>query len=191
MHTNRNTTIGTGPLGPLVIAALGAWAAVAPFIVTTDEARAFRADGPLLLMPAAVAAVAGLGLLYRRRRPAQLAALLALAAGLCLTLWPLASILAPAHELWLLGDPRAWTLPWLVFYCGTGAVIATLCCHALGLLAPILDAADRPREPAVAEPPVHGGCGSRRRRGTPRRALAQRERIYAGARAHKHRGQHA
>lgn len=190
METNCDTRVRGGAITAVAVIALGAWAALAPFVATNDEARAWRADGPpLIVLSAVAAAVGGLGLLGGRRRVMQLGGLLALSAGLVLLLWPIASVLSTAGDFRadaVLRDPGAWTPKWMLFFCGTGAMIALISSCALGWLDPLLSAHD------VIEPPSAAGratglarCESRRRPGAVRRTAVQRERLHVGARGRK------
>ena len=190
METNCDTRVRGGAITAVAVIALGAWAALAPFVATNDEARAWSADGPALIVISAVAAaVGGLGLLGGRRRVMQLGGLLALSAGLVLLLWPIASVLSTAGDFRadaVLGDPGVWTPKWMVFFCGTGAMIALISSCALGWLDPLLSAHDVIKPPSAAGRPTGlARCGSRRRSGAVRRTALQRERLHVGARGRK------
>jgi hypothetical protein len=188
MSQQRHITPGQSLLCGLVVIALGAWAALASWLLGSDGSWEWTADRIVLaVLPGAAAALGGLGMIGARPGSVRLAGLVALAGGLWFMVAAMTSV------FWAVGTPALGghelrMLQWIVFYLGTGAMITLLSCYTLGFLdAPAITekaveqaAAVRSRAPAACEP--------LRRPGAVERWAARRKRVHAGGRTHAHPG---
>jgi peptidoglycan/LPS O-acetylase OafA/YrhL len=178
-HVDRG---GVGDCGLLAVA-LGAWVALTPFVATPEAAWEWRFDATMLaVLPGAAAALGGLGLVAGRQRSVRAGALLALAGGLWLVLWPVASVFSTAGPL---GDPGLPMLQWSLFYVGSGAVLTGLAAYGLGWLDAI-PARDEPLDDTRSARPCVAAAADtpRRARRAVRRPPAQRPRPGHGAGFH-------
>ena len=186
MNINSHISRGVGTFTGLLVIALGAWAALVPFLVSPDEAWGWRFNGFVLaVLPGAAAALGGLSMLGGKRLSLPFGALLALIGGLWFMVWPVASVVWAAGPLGApLGDAGLPTLKWIVFYGGTGVMITLLSAYALGWL----DALPITREPVEditsARTWEWAACQPGRTRRAVRRPQAQRQRPRHGARLH-------
>jgi hypothetical protein len=188
MSQQRHITRGQRVLGGLVVIALGAWAALASWLLGGDGSWEWTADRIVLgVLPGAAAALGGLGMIGAKPGSVRLAALLALAGGLWFMVAALTSV------FWAVGTPALGghelrMLQWIVFYLGTGAMITLLSCYTLGFLdAPaITEKAVEQAAPVRSRAPA--ACEPRRRPGAVERRAARRKRVHAGGRTHAHPG---
>jgi hypothetical protein len=180
---------GRSALSGVVVIALAVWAALAWLLVGSDGTWDWTADRIVLaILPGAAAALGGLGMIVARPRSVRLGGLLALAGGLWFV------FAAMSSGFWAVGTPALGgaelrMLQWIVLYLGTGAMIALLSCHALGLLdALAVTDEEAVEQPAAARRGAPAACDPRRRPRAVRQWAALRKQPHAGARARARRG---
>ena len=168
-----------GALTGVLLVALGAFAALIPFVgpyfdyqIGTTSTWDWSMDRFWLsVVPGAAAALGGLIMLYSTRRStASFGGLLALAGGLWLVAGPTFSMLwndgSPATGA-AIGDNGTRVLEWLGFFYGTGALVTLFASYGLGFLAAlpvtgeaIRPAAAGPRRPVPAEETAGGATAT-------------------------------
>jgi hypothetical protein len=132
VRTKKNTISGC------VLVAVGAWAALAPFIAGTWVWEWHTGRLLLALLPGGAAALGGLMTLTGRRLAVSIGGGLALAGGIWLIVGP------PVYALFV--EPTLGSTPegesirmfqWVGFFFGAGAFISLLSSYVLGFLAPL------------------------------------------------------
>jgi hypothetical protein len=122
----------------LTLMGIGAWAALAPFLVAGWDWDINSGRFLLTVVPGAAAAMGGLLLLSRQARLVTVGGALALAGGAWFVLAPLAYALFVGPELGTLeGGEQIHLLRWIVFFFGAGAVVSFLSAYSLGLVVPL------------------------------------------------------
>jgi hypothetical protein len=160
----------------LAIIALGAWAALGPF-VGPGEAWSWNFNHIMLsVVPAAAAVLGGLMMLARGRRAAWAGGLVALAGGLWFMIAPMTYPLWPSGGTGPSPGGSVWLAQWAGFLFVTGAVITLLSSYVLGFLESddVLEDEVSRRESLT---PEHA-----RRRPFVRRPATRRERPHAPSR---------
>jgi hypothetical protein len=145
MSSKRKNTIS----GCLLIA-VGAWAALAPFVVGTWPWEWNPGRFLLAALPGGAAVLGGLIMLGGRRLLVSAGGTLALAGGLWFIVGPPTYALFVGHELGTgpLGESIR-VFQWVGFFFGAGAFISLLSSYALGFLAPLEFSDEMWAEPAA------------------------------------------
>jgi hypothetical protein len=159
------------------VVALGAVAAIEPYLVARDATWSWTFDRTALaLVPGAVAAVGGLAMIAGRGSVRLGGALLASAAALWLMTGPALSVAWPDGALGLANDREATmqTLQWATFFFGLGAIVGVIAGYVIWCtVAPARDSV--PPLATTVRARAGRACESRHRPG-PRHAERMRHR---------------
>jgi hypothetical protein len=165
LQGSRHSTISG-----FVLIAVGAWAALAPFLVGGWDWDTHSARFLLTVVPGGAAVIGGLIMLGRRPLFLLSGGILALAGGLWFIAAPLAYAIFVGPEIGTYQSGETiHVLQWVFYFVGAGAVVSVVSSYALGLIVPlefedeqspqVATASPRARVPLPAEHP-------RRARGT-------------------------
>jgi MFS family permease len=134
-----------------VLIALGAWAALAPFLVAGWDWNVNSGRFLLTVVPGAAAVIGGLLMLGQRPLLVKAGGGVALAGGAWFVLAPLAYALFVGTQLGTLasGEP-IHMLRWIVFFFGAGVVVSFLGAYSLKLIVPLTFEGDLSTQTAIA-----------------------------------------
>jgi hypothetical protein len=122
----------------LVLIALGAWVALAPFVVGSWDGDFRFSRFALAVLPGAAMALGGLTMLAGRRRLVLGGGTVAMAAGAWLIVAPVLYALFVGTEIGTGPNGESIRmLQWIGFFFGAGAFASLLASYALGLLRPL------------------------------------------------------
>jgi hypothetical protein len=130
--------LSSSTIAGLVLIPLGAWVALAPFLVGSWDGEFHFGRFLLALLPGGVAVLGGLLMLGGRRVLVLCGGAIAMAAGAWLIVGPAAYALFASNELGTgPGGESIRMLQWVGFFFGAGAFISLLSAYALGVLRPM------------------------------------------------------
>jgi hypothetical protein len=150
MNSNKHNIISG-----CVLVAIGAWAALAPFVVGTWVWEWNPGRILLAVVPGSAAVLGGLMVLAGRRPLVSVGGTLALAGGLWFIVGPPVYALFVGQEIGTgpLGE-SVRLFQWVAFFFGAGAFISLVSSYALGFLAPLDFGDEMWAEPATTATPT-------------------------------------